>query len=379
MTPPMGCVRGDPIVRLSLKPFWRRDAMAEGGAEADAEAQPAQALVPYESALQALAAQPGDSLALSVRLPFCAAHCLFCNRQIHAAQPLDVIDRYVQALSDEAAMVAQRVGRDRDVLQLHLGGGSANDLTEVQLLRVVDALHAAWRLPSDAELSVECDPRRVSRQHLDLLRGLGFRHVSFGVADLDATVQRAIGRRNSDRLIEDVCAAARCAGIERVQLELLIGLPHQSLQSWQCTLGRVIEMAPDRVVLARYQHGPDRTAGQRAIDSDVLPDAALCGALQALSIEVLHAAGYAAISSGHFVLDDDELALAHAEGRLRLNLIGCTATPAVPVIGLGAGAIGQIDDALYLNHVGLPDWHAALAARRLPVAHVRHVQAQGLD
>jgi oxygen-independent coproporphyrinogen-3 oxidase len=337
-----------------------------------------QAAVAYESALQALAGQPGESVALSVRVPFCASHCLFCDRKIHAAQPSDVIGRYVQALADEAALLAKRIGRDRDVLQLHLGGGSANDLSEAQLIRLVDALQSAWRLPSDAEMSVECDPRRVSRQHLELLRGLGFRHVTFGVADLDMAVQRAIGRCNSPALIEDVCAAARGAGFERIQLQLLLGLPRQSEPSWRSTLDGVIAMAPDRVALVPYRHRPEQAPGQHAIDPCELPDEALCSEMQALAAKALMAAGYVSIGASQFVLDDDELALAQADGRLRRNLLGYTATPAVPLIGLGAGAVGEIDGSRFWNHAELPDWHAALGAQQLPVACVGVAGSGGL-
>lgn len=390
-------------MRISLKPFWRREATA--GADADpalagagtirwlrtGAAAPAperewpdtephadaeNALANYESALQSLAQRPGEPVALSIRLPFCAAHCLFCDRDIHAAQPSDVIGRYAEALADEAALLATHIGGDRDVLQLHLGGGTANELSDSQLAGLVESLQAAWRLPSDAEMSVECDPRRVTRQHLEMLRGLGFRDVTFGVADLDIAVQQAIGRRNSQALIDDVCATARDAGFERIQLELLIGLPHQNASGWRTTLDRLIAMAPDRVALSCYQHRPAHAPAQHAIDSAALPDGALCSELRSMTSTAMLSAGYAPIGASQFVLDDDELALARPEGRLRRNLIGYTATPAVPLLGLGAGAIGEIDGSMFWNHAALPDWHAALRAQQLPVARARMACAE---
>ncbi len=393
-------------MRISLKPFWRRDSAS--GAEGDvaqvgagavrwlragqaatvpadsalewpdtqphAETDNAQAN--YLQALQSMAARPGEPVAVSIRLPFCAARCLFCERDIHAAQPSEVIGGYVAALAAEASLLAQLIGRDRDVLQLHLGGGTANELSDSQLATLVDALQAAWRLPSDAEMSVECDPRRVTRQHLEMLRGLGFRHVSFGVADLDPTVQQAIGRRNSQALIDDVCAAARDAGFERIQLEVLIGLPHQSAASWQSTLQRLIAMAPDRVALACYQHRPDQAPAQHAINSAALPDGALCAELRSMTATAMLSAGYATIGASQFVLEDDELALARPEGRLRRNLLGYTATPAVPLLGLGAGAVGEIDGSVFWNHAALPAWHGALRDRQLPVARARMADAE---
>lgn len=372
-------------MRISLKPFWRREAAGAGWpvpVPPQAEPAPAwhaaapgleaeHALEHYLHALQALAARPGEPLALSLRVPFCAAHCMFCDRDIHVAQPGEVIGGYVDALLDEAGLLAGSLGGDHDVLQLHLGGGTATELSESQLAGLVSGLQAVWRLPSDAEMSVECDPRRTSRRHLEVLRGLGFRQVIFGVADLDTRVQKAIGRRNSQALVDDACATARAAGFERIRLDLLIGLPQQTEAGWRMTLERLIGMAPDRVALSCYQHRPAHWPSQCAIDGDALPDAALCGNLWSMSSRVLRDAGYGWIGANHFVLEDDELALAQPQGRLRHNLIGYTATPPAPVIGLGAGALGEIDGGMFWNHAALPDWYAALHAQQLPVRRAR--------
>lgn len=372
-------------MRISLKPFWRREAAGAGwpvpirplpepapawhapapGLEAD------HAAAHYGHALKALASRPGEPLALALRVPFCAAHCMFCDRDIHVAQPGDVIGGYVDTLVEEARLLAASLGGDHDLLQLHLGGGTATELSESQLAGLVSALQALWRLPAEAEMSVECDPRRTSRRHLEVLRGLGFRHVVFGVADLDTAVQKAIGRRHSQALIDDACATARAAGFERIRLDLLIGLPQQTEAGWRMTLERLIGMAPDRIALSCYQHRPGHAPSQRGIDGATLPDAALCGTLWSTSSRVLRDAGYGWIGANHFVLEDDELALAQPRGRLRHNLIGYTATPPAPVIGLGAGALGEIDGSLFWNHAALPDWYAALHAQQLPVQRAR--------
>ncbi len=388
-------------MKISLKSFWRRGSESGNGAgaallgagalrwlrptqapavEPDSalewpDTQPHQhsehAQAIYGATLQALAARPQESLALSIRLPFCAAHCLFCDRDIHAAQPSDAIGRYVEALASEVALLAQHVGGGRDVLQLHLGGGSANEMSEPQLIRLVETLRSAWRLPADAEMSVECDPRRVTRQHLDTLQGLGFRHVTFGVGDLDSTVQQAIGRCNSPALIDDVCTTAREVGFERIRLELLIGLPGQSESSWRSTLARLVAIGPHRVALSDYRHQPYLWPAQQAIDHDALPDPGLCDALRSLSRQALQAAGYTAIDDQLCVLDDDELALAQPVGKLRRTLLGPTATPEVPLLGLGAGAIGEIDGTRFWNLSALRDWHAALQSQQLPVARAQ--------
>lgn len=325
----------------------------------------------YQQALAALARRPTEPIALSLRLPFCAVHCLCCDRDIHAGQSAAVLDDYVTGLVEEIHTLAGRLGGPREVMQLQLGGGSVNVLDESHLAQLAHALKQRWILPADAETSVECDPRRTGWGQLQLLRCLGLRQVSFGVLDLDPAVQRACGRVQSAALVDDVCGIARACGIEAITLGLMIGLPKQTEDRWCGTLQSIVAIAPDRVTLARYRHQPDRVPGHCAIDADALPDDALCRRLTALAVEVLCGVGYRWIGADHFVLDDDPLASALDQGRLRRNLIGYTANPPLPLLGLGAGAVGEIDGSLFCNERALPAWRQAVRAGGLAVGHVQ--------
>ncbi len=352
---------------------WQRSPAA-GPLLSPLPALPAgQARAIHARALQGLARQPDAAVSLAVELPFCISRCLCCEREVHAAQPAEVIDDYVDGLISENRLLADRAGARRDVLQLHLGGGCATELSESQLARLGDALQAAWRLPADAELSADCDPRRSGRVTLRLLRGLGFRHVNFGVLDLDPRVQQAIGRSHSAELVGDVCDQARRCGIESINLELMIGLPQQTEPRWQATLEHVIAMAPDRLTLSRYRHRPRLAPVQHAIDAHALPDEATCDRLAAQSSAALCAAGYRWIGADCFVLDGDALATAHAQGGLRRSLISYSATPPTSQLGFGAGAVSAIDGNLFLNEPSIAAWRASLRAGRLPVAQAQLV------
>jgi oxygen-independent coproporphyrinogen-3 oxidase len=339
--------------------------------EQPTSAAPGEAAAHYLQALHALARQPERSLGLSVRLPFCAARCLCCDRPVHVAQPTAVLDAYVSALIDEVEAVAGAVGGGRDMLQLHLGGGTANELNESQLVRLVSGLQRHWRLPADAEASADCDPRRVGEFQLRLLRGLGFRRLNFGVLDLDADVQRAIGRQQSAALVDDVCDLARHCGIDYVNLELMLGLPHQTLASWQRTLQRVLAMAPDRLRVSRYHHRPMLAPAQRALDRHAMPTAQDCEALSELTVAMLCGAGYRWIGAEQFVLENDELAQAFDTARLRRSLIAYTATEPAALLGFGVGAVSDIDGDLFWNAPVLSDWCTALHGGRLPVERAR--------
>lgn len=321
----------------------------------------------YERALGHLAQRPAEAVSLSLGLPFCGAHCLCCDRDIHAAQGRHAIDDYVDGIVEEMGLVAARIGAGRDVLQMHLGGGMANELSESQLDRLVQAVQRSFHLPADAEISADCDPRRVGRAQLELMRQLGFRRICFSVLDLDRTVQRAIGRMQSQALVADVCELARAAHIELVELEVMVGLPHQTADSWASSVGQLVAMAPDRVTLVCYRHRPTLAPGQAVIDEDALPDAQQCRDLASIATDRLEGEGYRWIGAEQFVLETDELWAALVQGRLRRSAISYTAMPAAAVLGFGVGSVSEIDACKFRNEPSLPAWRSAVRGGRLPV------------
>ncbi len=323
----------------------------------------------HAQALAALATRRDAALAVDVALPFCASHCLCCERQVHVAQPTAVLDAYVTDLVEEMAVLARALGPGREVLRLHVGGGTANELSEAQLSQVVDGIERHCRLPAEALLSADCDPRRIGWVQLHALRGLGFRELTFGVLDLDAAVQEAIGRSHTPRLLGDVCDMARETGIGCIELRLMVGLPRQSTEGWRRTLRQVLALAPDRISIGRYHHQPALVSGQRDIDASELPDAEQTRGLVRITAEVLGEAGYRWLGADHFVLESDELAQAAETGRLRFGLGGYSALPPLPQLGLGVGAVSDIDGRLFWNEAALALWHERVRAGEAPVVH----------
>ena len=325
-----------------------------------------------QRALQALARRAGSGAAsmigLDLALPFCAVHCLCCDRDVHAGQPARVLHSYVQHLGREIDLMAQHAGSGHELMQLRLGGGTANLLDAPSLAGLMHRLRQHWRIPTDAELSVECDPRLASSLQLELLHGLGFEELRFGVLDLAPAVQRAIGRLHSRALVDDACQLARDSGFDCVHLELMVGLPEQTRQTWHDTLHQVVAMAPARISLRRYRHRPWQVPGQCAIDAHALPGPAAVRDLVAQGAEVLGAVGYRWLGADLFVLEDDPLSLAADAGQLRGTLIGHTGLPPMPLLGLGRGAVSDLGDTLVWNIDQLAAWQAEVASGRLPVA-----------
>ena len=321
----------------------------------------------YARALAWLAARPDGPLAVSLGNPFCTTRCLHCAREVQVAADTAAVDRYVDALVREMAAVARAAGGRREVLQLRLGGGSATELQPRHQLTLMDALHRLWRVPDDAELSVVCDPRGVRPSTLRWLRGLGFCHLHLTVPDLDPVVQRAIGRCQSWTLVDDACAMARDAGLRHITLDVTLGLPFQDAPGLARTLGQVMRLGVERVRLLGFSPAPERHAPQRGLPLYALPDGPTRGLLESTARQLLGDAGYRELGDLHFVLDDDPLAWAADDGVLHQGLLGFSEMRPLAVLGLGAGAVGEIDGQRFVQAPTRAAWAAAVAASGLGV------------
>lgn len=330
----------------------------------------------YADALARVAARPDDAVALDVQLPFCPMLCTYCAADVTVTHDMREIDRYVDALEAEIALVAAHLGPAHDAVQLRFGGGTPNYLRDEQLARIVAALDARFRLIAETERLIECDPRRTSATQLDALRAMAFEHVRFGMADFAVDVQRAAGRVQSSAMMRDACGTARAAGFVTVGIDMVYGLPGQTEPGMHRTLEEVIDIAPDRISCRAYVHRPNLRRHQCAMDAAAVPDALDAARLFETIVAVLTAAGYVWIGPDQFVLDSDELAIAQAGGELHCNALGYTARPRAHVLGFGAGATGDVAGTAVHSASLRATWAGLLETQRLPVtdAHRRNAE-----
>jgi oxygen-independent coproporphyrinogen-3 oxidase len=331
----------------------------------------------YASALDRIAQHPDETLSLYIHIPFCPGRCLYCACNTTVTHDTTWIDRYLEAIDREMALVNEHLRGQHDVLQLHLAGGTPNYLNDAQLTRLTEIIERRFRIIPDTDLSIECDPRRTSAGQLDLLHALGYRRVTFGVQDLDPQVQRAIGRVQSIDLVRDVYAMARETGFEAVGVDLIYGLPEQTEAGFQQTLDAVVDLAPDRVACFGYARTTAQGTHQYAIDAHRLPSANERQALFHRAVNTLTSAGYAWIGLDSFALDTDELAIAQEEGRLRRNCIGYTGIATDHMLGFGSGAVGDVDGLCVQNEVDIDTWMTQVQQGELPVS--RGHQVNGRD
>jgi oxygen-independent coproporphyrinogen-3 oxidase len=306
-------------------------------------------------------------LSLYVHVPFCATLCYYCACNKIPTRDRGVSAKYIKYLESELALLGAERAPDGPLVELHLGGGTPTFLARSELKSLMEAIEREFALAPHCESSIEVDPREAPAGTMAFLAYLGFNRASFGVQDFDAQVQRAVNRVQSFELTRSVIAEARSSGFRSVNLDLIYGLPKQSLDSFNRTLDQVLELDPDRIALYSYAHLPHLFPPQRRIADHAVPSAELKLQLLTLAIGRLTRAGYLYIGMDHFARPDDELALAQAQGRLHRSFMGYSCHPG-DLIGIGVSAIGCIGPAYYQNEKLLDDYYAKLDDGRLPVA-----------
>ncbi len=290
-------------------------------------------------------------LSLYVHIPFCAHVCYYCacnkviTRNRKKAQP------YLDTLYKEMAQLSQWYSNDRTVTQLHWGGGTPTFISHEQMVELMAQMRKNFKLLDDdsGDYSIEIDPREASIETIKVLREIGFNRISLGLQDIDPKVQEAVNRVQSVEQTSAILEEARRLGFRSLNLDLIYGLPYQTLDGFNATLDKVIEMDPDRLSVFNYAHLPDRFRPQRHIQEETLPSPETKLAILESTINKLLKAGYVYIGMDHFAKPDDELAIAQRTGNLHRNFQGYTTHSECDLVAMGVSAISQIGSVYYQN------------------------------
>ena len=307
-------------------------------------------------------------LSVYVHIPFCESVCYYCACNKVITKHHERATAYLEALRIEIALVVAQLGRGQAVSQLHFGGGSPTFLSDDELEGLLACLQTAFRFVPGGEYAIEVDPRTVDAARLKRLAAMGLNRLSFGVQDFDPQVQQAVHRVQPFEQVADLMSAARSAGFESINMDLIYGLPKQTPQSFERTLAQVVSLRPDRLALYAYAHLPQRFKPQRRIDASQLPQADDKIGMLAMAIDTFGAAGYDYIGMDHFALHHDGLAVARRQGRLHRNFQGYSTHADSDVIGLGVSAIGRVGAHYAQNAKTLDDYYDALRRQALPIA-----------
>ncbi|HEV2391262.1 MAG TPA: oxygen-independent coproporphyrinogen III oxidase [Verrucomicrobiae bacterium] len=308
-------------------------------------------------------------LSLYFHIPFCETLCWYCGCTTVITLNHGQAGTFLDAVEKEVAQMATLLNPRRKVVQLHWGGGSPTFLQPDEIRRLGEIIHRQFTFSDDLEAGVEIDPRRLTRDHIAALREVGFNRASLGVQDFDPVVQESVHRIQPQAITEQVLRWTRELGFNSINFDLIYGLPHQTVESFNRTLDIVLSLEPDRLAVFSYAHVPWVKPAQKILEQKVLPTPEVKLQLLKTVIERLTENNrYVYIGMDHFARPSDELAVAQNRKQLQRNFQGYSTRAGADIYGFGMSSISQIPDVYWQNEKDLPKYYGALDARRVPLS-----------
>ncbi len=307
-------------------------------------------------------------LSLYLHIPFCDTICYYCGCSKIVTRDKTKAAPYIKLLKKEIAMQGRLLVDDREVIQIHWGGGTPTFLSDDEIAELMESLHANFHITTNnGEFGIEVDPRTVDENRIKHLHQLGFNRISFGVQDFDENVQKAVNRIHSTEQIMQSIQSARNNQFESINIDLMYGLPEQTPTSFEKTLDTVIAANPDRIAVYNYAHMPEMFKPQRRINQAALPSAEQKLTILQLTIDKLQHAGYFYIGMDHFAKGTDDLVKAQQNGTLHRNFQGYSTHANCDIIAMGITAISHVGDNYGQNVRSIDEYETRLNADRLAV------------
>lgn len=308
-------------------------------------------------------------LSLYLHIPFCDTICYYCGCSKVITKDKTKAAPYIKLLKQEIKLQGALFAQDRKVTQIHWGGGTPTFLSDEEIKEIIDCIRENFNVVDDSEgeFGIEVDPRTVDQQRLKSLSEMGFNRISFGVQDFDPAVQEAVNRVQSTDEIKQHIDDARNFGFKSINIDLMYGLPKQTVQSFTETLDTTIKLNPDRLAVYNYAHLPEMFKPQRRINEDELPSAEEKLNILQLCIDKLQDAGYVYIGMDHFAKKTDDLVTAQQEGSLQRNFQGYSTHADCDMIAMGITAISQVGDNYGQNVRTIEEYESYLKQNRIPV------------
>lgn len=334
-------------------PVWREDFT-------DREAR-------EEFALSNQSKLPRD-ISLYFHIPFCESLCYFCGCSTIITRDKAKAEAYNDFLVREMAVLSPLLDPSRKVVQLHLGGGTPSSLTSAQTRKLFANIDRHFHVDyAQGEISVEIDPRAATDDYLEALREVGVNRISMGVQDFDPDVQKAVHRIQPLALTEHVYRRCRDLRFHSINIDLIYGLPNQTVEGFSRTLDQIVDLSPDRIAVFNYAHVPWLKKHMVLIRESDLPAPDIKFELISLIGEKLEKAGYRFIGMDHFAKPDDELSRAQIEKTLYRNFQGYTTKKNADLVGLGVTAISMVHEAYWQNVKSLPDYASRTLSGKMGV------------
>jgi len=312
----------------------------------------------YEEAI-ANADRKQSPVSLYMHLPFCESLCLFCACNVVIRKDKSVAPPYLTILKKEIDRVARGVSRTRQVTQFHWGGGTPTYLSPEQIEDLFNYTRERFNFAPDAEIGIEVDPRVTTRDHMEVVRKMGFNRLSMGIQDFKEDVQKAVHRIQPYEVTRDLIAAARELGFDSINVDLIYGLPYQTGDSFAHTIEQIVGLSPDRIAMFSYAHVPWLKKQQGSFVAH-LPEGMKKFDIFRNGLLKFLEAGYLYIGMDHFAKENDELAVSQRNRTLHRNFQGYTTKAGADLYGMGITAISGVQDTYAQNYRDILSWEKAV-------------------
>ena len=307
-------------------------------------------------------------ISLYVHVPFCDSLCWFCGCHTKVVNTYSPVASYLELLRSELTLVSSMAGRGHSVTHIHFGGGSPTLISPSDFSDLAEDIRSSFPVAVDAEFAVEIDPRGLSDEMITALAQAGVSRASIGVQDIDPVVQRAVNRIQPFETTRAATQKLRSAGIAHVNVDIMYGLPNQSVDQVNATVEAMISLRPSRLAVFGYAHVPHVKRHMKLIDANTLPSTTDRIVQFDHAHHTLVAAGYVPIGLDHFALPEDPMAIAASHDSLSRNFQGYTTDAAPVLIGIGASAIGSLPQGYVQNDPDVPRYRERIKANKLATA-----------
>lgn len=305
-----------------------------------------------------------SDISLYFHFPFCDTLCYFCGCTMMVTRDRNRIAEYLVYLKKEIDMVAPLLSPHRNVTQIHWGGGTPTHLTPEEILDIGEYIKAKFNVDPEVEMSVEIDPRELTQRHLAMLRHVGFNRMSMGVQDFDERVQKAVNRVQPEELSLQVLKWAEALDFQSINIDLIYGLPFQTVESFEKTVKKVLHFSPERIAAFNYAHVPWLKKHQQLIHPEDLPTPEQKLDILKMTIELLASHNYEYIGMDHFAKPTDELSIAQKEKTLYRNFQGYSTKSGADLYGFGMSSISHFQNIYSQNEKNLPEYYKAIDGGR---------------
>jgi oxygen-independent coproporphyrinogen-3 oxidase len=308
-------------------------------------------------------------LSLYLHIPFCDTICYYCGCSKVITKDKSKAAPYIALLKKEIKLQGALFAKDREVTQIHWGGGTPTFLNDKEIYEIIECIRENFNVPANnlVEFGIEVDPRTVDQKRIKNLANMGFNRISFGVQDFDHTVQESVNRVQSTEEIQQHIVDARAQNFQSINIDLMYGLPNQSVESFSKTLDTTIELDPDRIAIYNYAHLPEMFKPQRRINEEELPSPEEKLNILQLCIDTLQDAGYVYIGMDHFAKASDDLVKAQQQGSLHRNFQGYSTNADCDMIAMGITAISRLGDNYSQNVRTIEEYEERLSKGEIPV------------